>query len=143
MQQSDYPTCERTYATLRIYPESLDPDAVTTRLGIDPSDWQRRGESRKSGSRPAKIHGWFLSSDGIVDSRDVRKHLDWLLTMIVPKIEVVLTLQAEGCKMDVSCFWVSATGHGGPSIHPTQMRDLARLELELWFDVYASGSKDA
>ena len=142
VEVSDYPTCERTYATLRIYHESLDPDEVTKRLRIEPTDWQRRGESRKAGSRPAKLHGWFLSSDGEVESRDVRLHLDWLLSRIAPQADAILALQSDGCRMDVSCYWVSASGHGGPSVRPTQMGELARLGLELWFDVYlGSGEK--
>ena len=139
-RDSDYPTCERTYATLHIYPERLDPAEVTARLGIEPSEWQRRGEARKPGSRPARLHGWFLTSQGAIDSRDVRKHLDWLLAQIVPQTDAFLSLQAEGCRMDVSCYWVSHSGHGGPSVRPGQMRDLARLNLELWFDVYFLGS---
>jgi hypothetical protein len=140
---SDYPTCERTYATLRIYPESLDPFDVTSRLGIEPSDWQRRGESRRPGSRPARLHGWFLSSQGVLESRDVRRHLDWVLSIVVPRADTILALQSEACRMDVSCFWASASGHGGPSVRPTQMRELARLNLELWFDVYLGSGQDA
>lgn len=140
MEESDYPTCERTYATLRIYPELLDPADVTARLGIEPSDWQRRGESRKPGDRPAKLHGWFLTSEGLIESRDVRKHLDWLLSRIGPRAEAIHALQSNGCCMDVSCFWVSASGHGGPSVRPAQMGELARLGLELGFDVYLGGS---
>lgn len=43
MPDDDYPTCARTYATLRIYPGEIDPTEVTGRLGIEPSSWQRRG----------------------------------------------------------------------------------------------------
>ena len=143
VEVNDYPTCERTYATLRIYPESLDPAEVTKRLRIEPTDWQRRGESRKPGSRPAKLHGWFLSSDGEVESRDVRLHLDWLLSHIAPQADAILALQREGCRMDVSRYWVSASGHGGPSVRPAQMGELARLGLELWFDVYLGGGEQA
>jgi Domain of unknown function (DUF4279) len=140
---SDYPTCKQTYVTLRIYPESLDPAEVTKRLRIEPTDWQRRGESRKPGGRPAKLHGWFLSSDGEVESRDVRLHLDWLLSRIAPQADAILGLQRDGCHMDVSCYWVSTSGHGGPSVRPAQMGELARLGLELWFDVYLGGGETA
>ncbi len=143
MTVSDYPTCARTYATLRIYPESLDPTEVTARLAIEPSDWQRRGESRRSGSRPAKLHGWFLTSQGAVDSCDLRKHLDWLLARVGSRADAIRALQEEGCRMDVSCFWASRSGHGGPSVLPAQMRELARLNLELWFDVYFATGQDA
>ena len=140
---SDYPTCEATYVTLRIYPESLDPSEVTARLDIEPTDSQRRDDSRRPGSRPAALHGWFLSSAGAVASRDVRQHLDWLLSLLVSRVDALRTLQADGCRMDVFCFWVSASGHGGPSVRPTQMGELARLGLELLFDVYFAGAGDA
>lgn len=140
MEDSDYPTCERTYVTLRIYPQIIDPSEVTARLGIEPSKWQRRGESSAPGASPPKLHGWFLSSDRSVDSCDNRKHLDWLITQIAPQAGVLRGLQDEECKMDVSCFWVSRSGHGGPSIRPAQMQALAALNLELWFDVFLGGA---
>ena len=139
MDKSDYPTCQRTYATLRIYPERYGPEEVTARLGLEPSKWQSRGEVWVPGSRPAPVHAWLLSSDGVIASRDVRLHIDWLLSRIGSRGEMIRTLQAEGCKMDISCFWVSASGHGGPSVRPAQMGELARLNLELWFDVYLGG----
>jgi hypothetical protein len=143
VEVSDYSTCERTYATLRIYPKSLDPSDVTARLGIEPSHWQRRGESRKLGDPLVKLHGWFLTSEGAVESHDVRRHLDWLLLHLVPRTDAVLALQADGCRMDVSCYWLSASGHGGPSVRPAQMGEFARLGLELWFDVYFQADRTA
>src|SRR6187551_337836 len=36
--------------------------------------------------------------------------------------------------MDISCYWLSQSGHGGPTIPSTQMRRLVELNIELWFD---------
>jgi len=143
VEEGDYPTCKRTYATLRIYPERFDPAEVTARLGLEPSKWQRRGEATVPGSRPAKLHGWFLTSEGVVGSCDVRRHLDWLLAQIGSRGDAIRALQEDGCAMDISCFWVSRSGHGGPSVRPAQMGELARLNLELWFDVYLGDGADA
>jgi hypothetical protein len=139
VEESDYPTCQRTYATLRIYPQRYGPEEVSARLGLEPSKWQRRGEAAVPGSRPAPVHGWFLSSDGMVASLDVRRHLDWLLSRIGSRGDAIRALQAEGCDMDIFCLWVSASGHGGPSVRPAQMGELARLNLELGFDVFLGG----
>jgi hypothetical protein len=144
--EDEYPTCAQTFVTLRIYPERLDPTEVTARLGIEPSSWQRRGEDQNPGSKrplPARLSGWFLSSEGAIDSRDCRPHLDWLLAKIGTKAAVIQTLLADGCRMDVSCFWLSRSGHGGPTVTPLQMGELARLGLDLWFDVYFASSPDA
>ena len=42
----------------------------------------------------------------------------------------------------ISCFWGSRCGHGGPTLSARQTRRLADLELELWFDVYFEGDED-
>ena len=146
MLNDDYPTCTRTYATLRIYPEHLDPLYLTERLGIQPSSWQRKGEIRNPSSkvlRAYSLHGWFLSSKGVLDSKDSRRHIEWLLEILSPKAETIRALQNEGCRMDVSCYWGSKSGHGGPTLSPEQMAELARLKLELWFDVYFVGDEDS
>jgi hypothetical protein len=145
MLDDDYPSCARTYATLRIYPEHLDPLYLTERLGIEPSSWQRKGEIWYPHSKihpTYPLHGWFLCSEGVLDSKDSRRHLDWLLEILSAKAETIRSLQNEGCRMDVCCVWHSKSGNGGPTISPNQMGELARLNLELWFDVYFIGEED-
>lgn len=139
MYDDEYPTCARTYATLCVYPGDVDPDEVTARLGIEPSERQRRGEVSPRPDRPpraATLNGWFLGSRGRVDSRDSRRHIDWLLDRLEPKAEALRALQATGCRMSISCYWLSRSGHGGPTVPPAQMRRLAALDVALWFDVY-------
>lgn len=139
MYDDEYPTCAVTYATLWIYPGEMDPSSVTERLGIEPTGWQRRGEAtQEAGRRPrvAPINGWFLRSRGHVESRDSRRHVDWLLERLEPKADAIRSLQEAGCEMDLACYWVTRSGHGGPTIPPAQMRRLAQLNLMLWFDFY-------
>src|SRR3954466_1603201 len=129
MEASNYPTCARTFATLRIYPERIDPDEVTARRHIEPSGFQRKGDPLTKSKQPvlAKTHGWFLTTDGTIESRDVRRHLDWLLERLIPRAEAVRSLQGDGCSMDISCYWLSFSGHGGPSVRPAQMAKLGEL----------------
>jgi hypothetical protein len=135
MYDDHYATCSRTYATLAI--KHLAPGVVAERLGIEPSRRQRKGELiRPYGARIAPFDAGFLSTRGIVESRDSRRHIDWLLDRIEAKAAEILRLQSEGCEMFVSCYWLSARGQGGPTISPGQMRRLGELNLELWFDIY-------
>jgi Domain of unknown function (DUF4279) len=135
MYDDDYGTCARTYATLVI--KHLDPSTITERLGIEPSHSQRKGELiRPYSTRIAPFDGWFLSTKGVVESRDSRRHIDWLLDRIAGKTREVLRMQVEGCEMDVWCYWCSARGQGGPTISPGQMRRLGELNLDLLFDIY-------
>ena len=135
----EYPTCVNTSAWLRVMGEKLDPQAVTLALGVEPSRTQVRGELPAPHSRhPYKYSGWFLESQGNVQSRDARRHIDWLLSKVGGKGEALSKLRAEGLLTDVCCPWYSV-GQGGPTLGPSQMASLSELGVELWFDVYFGG----
>lgn len=132
----DYATCAETYATLRVY--ELAPQVVTSALGLEPDSTQTRGDAMypRAGSPLYRVDGWFMTSRGFVASRDVRRHLDWLLDRLEPCASALRDLRSAGARMDVSCFWASASGHGGPALSPKQSQRLGNLDLEVWFDVY-------
>jgi Domain of unknown function (DUF4279) len=132
----DYATCEQTYASLRIY--EVPPEEVTSALALESSETQNAGAKRTDRGRGSP-DGWFLSSKGSVESRDVRRHLDWLLDLVMPQAGALRELRQRGAVMDLSCYWLSASGHGGPMISPEQATKLAALSLDCWFDVYFIG----
>lgn len=58
----------------------------------------------------------LLSSEGRVDLRDLRRHLDWLLDLLEPAAAPLLELQrVPGLTMRIHNVWWSAQGHGGPA----------------------------
>lgn len=97
----DYPTCEETYVTLRIYHDSADPASVTAALALDPTDSQRVGESyeRRGVTRTYPLSGWFLCSEGHVESYDTAKHLDWLLQQLPGARHAPLSRLAYGHRL--------------------------------------------
>ena len=126
---------ERTCAKLLIYPGELHPSALTTLLGITPTDTVAIGERKRPnslGRAPiGKVNGWFLSSEGRVQSNDLRRHLDWLIAKLEPSQEQLRKLQSKaGVRMYVSCPWWSRSGGGCATLWPEQMRALAALNLE-------------
>lgn len=131
-----YATCEATYATLRIYASDLDPGEVTKLLDIVPTSMQKKGDLLGARNRVCKLNGWFLSSESNVDSRDSRRHIDWILDQIAGKSSVFEILRKSSCRTDVSCYWLSMSGHGGPALSPSQMKPLAEHGLDFWYDVY-------
>lgn len=146
MYDDEYGTCAKTHATLLIYPIRTDPDAITRRLGIEPTSWQRKG-GPMAGSRPrppriAEVDLWSLSTKGRFESRDSRRHVDWILDQLEGKAAELRSLQEEGARIAVNCYWLSRSGHGGPIISPGQMRRLGALNIELWFDVYFVGEDE-
>lgn len=131
----DYPSCKETYATLCIYKDDLDPNEVSSKLGLTPSHSQVKGEKNRRG-QVLQVGGWFLTSKGQVQSKDVRRHIDWILHQLDDKFDEIIELQSNSYLIDMSCYWLSASGQGGPTLSPSQMMQLAKLELEIWFDIY-------
>jgi Domain of unknown function (DUF4279) len=141
---SDYPTCERCYATLCIETGENDASFVSAHLDIQPTSVQIRGECAATG--PARINAlnmWFLSSDGRVDSKDLRNHLDWLFDRIGPNKSQLKSLREMGCELRISCYWLSKEGEGGPTFSVSQTKKLAELEIEVWLDVYFLGGPES
>ena len=143
----NYPTCELTNASLLIYCESVDPKEITLRLGVAPTKSWRRGEHRGTGRRGvpmvAGTTGWILSSEGSVVSRDLRRHIDWLVDKLSGSVAALRSLQGlEGAQMRVNCVWWSASGQGGPTISPEEMCRLAEMNLEVSFDIYFFGTDE-
>lgn len=140
-------SCDRTCAKLLIYSGAMKPSEVTDLLGIQPTDYVAIGEERSSHStgrtRIGKVNGWFLSSESHVDSKDLRRHVDWLIEKLQGHSESLKKLQArDGIRMTVSCIWWSKYGGGGPTLWPKQMRDLVKLNLECSFDFQYYGGED-
>lgn len=132
----DYATCARTRATVRIYHDDADPGDVSDALGLQPSSAQRKGVSVRLGRPAPPLSGWFLTSERVIDSRDLRRHVDWLLDRLANKEEPLERLRSTGWRSGMSCFWASAHGHGGPIFPPAQLARLAALGFELSLDIY-------
>ncbi len=138
----DYPTCVKTFATLRFYHDEESPEAVTEALGMPPTKSQLKGMNivkRREVRRP--VSGWFLGSESEVESKDVRRHIDWILDQIEGLENAIEDLNRRGWRSDVNCYWLSI-GHGGPMLDPPQMVDLAKLNLPCGFEVYSNDSND-
>jgi hypothetical protein len=131
-----YPTCHSTDATLCIYlPDAYNPNLLSEKLDIQPSKTQMKGEIYKGKVREWPT-AWFLESKGKVHSKDIRRHISWLIDQVEGKSEFIRQLQTEGSEMRISCFWVSAFGHGGPMLDAEIMKRLVELNVGVSFDIY-------
>ena len=142
----EYGTCERVCVDLRIYPSDLRHEDITELLRIEPTETQNKGDdipTARGTSRTAKVTLWSLASEGNVPSRDLRAHLDWLLERLVNSHDALRELQrCHDVKMSVCCVWWSRSGHGGPTLWPEQMRQLADLNLECSFEIQFHPDED-
>lgn len=137
MYSDDYKSCEETYVTLRIFYDAQPPEFLSDFLKLTPSRTQVKGEELSKRSRYTS-NGWFLSSAEAVDSRDARRHIDYLLDQILPVKDKIEEIQKGSAQVDITCFWVSKTCNGGPTLSKQQLRKLADLGVDFWFDFYCS-----
>lgn len=140
----DYATCAATYVTLRVYHRSADPKHVGEMLELVPTETQLAGDEylhrQASRTKRYEISGWFLESKPFVQSFDCEKHLNWLVDQLTGKGPALDELRQAGWWMDISCYWDSQYGHGGPTFSPELLKRLAALGVEVWFDVYFNGA---
>ena len=137
----DYPTCASTYATLCVYlPDNADPNALSEKLGLQPSRIQIKGEIR-DGKVKNWPTSWFLQTSEQVQSKDIRRHVDWLLEHLKDHLEIIKQLQATDSEVHISCFWVSAAQHGGPMLDHDILKRVGNLNIGISFDIYFASDK--
>ncbi|NWK57778.1 DUF4279 domain-containing protein [Verrucomicrobiaceae bacterium N1E253] len=116
--------------------DDISPTEVTTRLNVEPTRQNVKGEKIAGIRRPARINGWFLSSQNKVESFDSRRHIDWILDQIYERSEELNDMMEQGFCIDITSFWVSKSANGGPTLSPYQMKRLSDLNIEVWWDIY-------
>jgi len=135
MEHIEPGTTLRTFATLRIISKTLNPQDITTKLKLTPSETKDVGDLRgRSGHWP---HGyWELSSREQVDSIDLADHLLWLVTTVEPSTAEIQQLHLEGLRIDIFCFWETSSSQGGITISPDLWRRIGVLNLIVGVDIY-------
>ncbi|MDH1523663.1 DUF4279 domain-containing protein [Achromobacter mucicolens] len=136
----DYESCAECYARLMIYPGGRHPDVITDIFHIQPTSVNVVGDvitNSRGRKRQIKNSGWFLSTEGLVLSKDIRQHIGWLVKIIYPRRHALKEIQnMDEMKITLKCVWFSLLGHSGPVLWPEQMKALAELDLECSFDIY-------
>ena len=137
MYDDNYNTCSDTYVTLRVYTDNMHPEKITEYLTIPPTQIQVKGDKNElRRNKLIELNGWFLSTENTIQSKDIRRHLDFLADTLLPVKSKLKSLQNDGVKIDISCYWQSESGQGGPTLSPQQLTKLADLGVEVWFDLY-------
>lgn len=130
-------SCRETYSTLRIFSDDILAAEISSVLMLEPTWSYLKGEAISPRvPRPRPEHGWMLSSERHVHSRDTRRHIDWILDQLEPCSAAFENLISRGASVDIFSYWSSARGQGGPVLSPPQLARLARFRLECSYDIY-------
>jgi len=127
-------TCLEVFATLRIFSSSLHPDEISHIIGVNAT--QSRPIEPNSKYRPRREHHyWGWESRSEIQTRDGLDHVRAVIGLLQGREHLLKELREGGCDIDVCCYWVSS-GQGGPLLDVPTLGALARLGLEIWWDVY-------
>lgn len=141
------PSCARTYASFRLAGDALDPDGVSAALGLTPTTALARDEEIPIGRKgKASLHRrtgiWLIDTEHTIESTSLERHLIHLLDAVEPAAAGLDALRSRhDLRADFFCYWLSATGHGGPHISPGSLRRIAALDAELGIDFYGVSSE--
>lgn len=132
----NYATCDYTYVVLIIYGDFFE---IKNKIDVIPSFQQTKGEVFTNSlgiQRVAPCSLWTLNSENIIQSKDSREHIDYILSIVYPYKDFFIELQ-NSHKMYMKCVWFSEDAVGsGPALWPEQMKILSELNLELSFSFY-------
>jgi hypothetical protein len=132
----DYPSCEYTHATLRIIGDDLDPDEVSELIGLEPTEAHRKGDPNprtRSPHAPYPTGVWRMESGGQVASRDLRRHVDWLIELLDGREEALARLRDRGYVTNLHAWWVGQEVCG-PTLSPRQLEGMSRYGLVFTID---------
>lgn len=135
--------CLIAHATFRVLGEELDPSDVTRLLGVEPTQALRRDQlvPTQTSVRRQETGVWLLKSEGKVASTSLERHLVYLLDLVEPHAVALDELRREqAVTADFFCFWLSATGHGGPIFSADVMQRVAATGAELGIDFYGGAA---
>jgi len=131
----DFPSCSRTYVTLCIYHETLEPTFITQTLGVTPDRSQQIGDPLRPG-KIVSVNGWFWGTQSRSASKDMRAHLSVVFKKFDEKKNKLTKLRKMGCEIRIMCFWESATGNGGPILDHETLILLSKYPLDLDYDIW-------
>jgi hypothetical protein len=105
---------------LAVFSDAVEPDAITERIGIQPSVTRRRGDLIRTGGPQVPNHQWVWHPDSGVE-QDMDSQLDALRAVTISRVDsfrklqgeadVVLAIVIEHHGDDLSLGWVLDRRH--------------------------------
>ena len=125
----------------------VDPDVVTTQLGIDPFQTWRRGEQRvfrwpdgsvRTFSVTHDESGWKATASEALRHSPLDEQFDWWIAQLRARAEEVKKLREEGAEIRLNCFAATSEGLVLPS---TLLAELGTWGVDLDVTFSAGGTE--
>ena len=126
------------FATFILRGNGLDPNDVSSSLGITPSKSFKRGDVRTETKRWTR-NLLSLTSQNAIQSDNLSEHIEWLLDKLEPvNSKLIEILETYGIESEISCFWIFPTEHEEFELGSELVKKIASLGVKLSFDMYSS-----
>ena len=127
-----------TNVSLRILGEDVEPETITLDMGMPPDQSHRKGDVHGARRPVVRRHGYWsiTSSKHIAASDNANDHIRWLVAAVAPKIDQLSIYKSRGWTVDVWIGIHTSAGHGGPTLRPEVLAQLAGLGMEVNLDLY-------
>ena len=117
----------KTYATLRIFGDGLQPSAVSEALGLAPS---------KADVADSGFGIWNYSTRDLLDNlRPLEEHVLHIVQLLEPRSAAVIALH-EKFATEIFCHFASQSDLGGFHLSAETLSRLGRLQLDFDVDEY-------
>ena len=121
----------RYSASLRIYGDIVDFDAITKVVGVKPTHTHKRGDRRSEYARPYPNDMWSYSAN-IDETENLSLHLNALWAAIGQNAEAIKALK-DTLTVNVFCGYRSDCDHAGFEVPHQSLTIFQKLEVP--FDV--------
>ncbi|MGA8398492.1 MAG: DUF4279 domain-containing protein [Stellaceae bacterium] len=137
------PVISGTRASLRIFGDDLDPDAVSLLLGAAPSVGTRKGETwinKRGIEQTARTGRWLLQAVRL-EPGDLDSQLVELLSRLTSDTKVWRSLVTR-FKADIFCGLFMKEVNEGFELRPETLEMIGLRGLPLGFDIYCFPQKE-
>lgn len=132
-------------AQFRLFGDMLDPQQVTSRLGINPTLVHAKGDRKDSVPNREEVwqSGTWQLGSGLADSCPLEEHLTALLDVLSPVAEAIQRLLDNGCRADFFCGCFLRDWNQVVTLSPSAIRRIALLGAAITLDIYDDDSEEA
>ena len=131
-----------------VFGDDWDPESVLQSSGIQPTESVRPHQIprllpfSKRQAHPDSVGVWALDTAAHVKSRDVKEHFQYLLSVLLPRLEQ-LDAATRGAARHITLDWESTqAGTAGPELSPEILSGLAQLKAPMQIHVHRIDETD-
>jgi len=132
------PQVKRSWATLRVIGDDLDPTEITALLGCEPTSKQIKGETIIGKStdlaRTASFGRWSLKA-AAREPEDLDGQITELLSNTTSDLKIWKSI-ADRYRLELFCGIFLSGSNEGLSISPSALASLGLRHIELGLDIY-------